>query len=116
MDSEPKKAEIDEEAIWMEMEETEKQEIDKDDPVELAEDDEKNSSREVDDEVDRLEWEYDRIRMEEMEKDIIRQAVLMGYISRSEVDSDEYDLEDDEDEDGIEIWKISRNDEGCGKE
>jgi hypothetical protein len=49
--------------------------------------------------------------MEEMEKDIYREAILKGYISGSEEDSDE-----DEEEDGIEIWKISRIDEGCGKE
>jgi hypothetical protein len=49
MDSEPKKVEIEEEAILMEMEEAERQEID--DGMELEED-ETSSSREEDDDED----------------------------------------------------------------
>jgi hypothetical protein len=124
MDSEAKKPQFDEEAIWMEMEEAEQQEIDEDDPMELEEedDDEINSSREdEDDEVHRLESEYDRLITTLKEWDLPNivarmQAEEKYDVSESEEDTDENEDEDDEDEDGIEIWKISRNDEGCGKE
>jgi hypothetical protein len=120
MDIEAKKPQFDEETIMMEMEEAERQEIDEDDHMELEEDDEINSSREdEDDEVDWLESEYDRIITELKEWDLpdivakIRAEEKLGE-SESEEDTDED--EDDEDDDGIEIWKISRRDEGCGKE
>jgi hypothetical protein len=57
MDSEPKKAEIEEEAILMEMEEAERQEIEG--YMELEED-ETNSSREDDDEDDDKDDEIER--------------------------------------------------------
>jgi hypothetical protein len=119
MDSEAKKPQFDEEAVLMEMEEAERQEID-DDHMELEEDDEINSSREdEDDEVDRLESEYDRIITELKEwdlPDIVARMRAEEKWGESESEEDTDEDEDDDDEDGIEIWKISRIDEGCGKE
>jgi hypothetical protein len=76
-----------------------------------AEEDKLNPSREDDDEVDRLEWEYDRRRMDEMEKDIIKD--FGGYVTESEEDSDEDEKEDEDDDEIREIFKA--REKGCGK-
>jgi hypothetical protein len=130
MDSEPKKPQIDEEAILMEMEEAERQEID--DRMELKED-ETNSSREEDDDDD----DEDDDKDDENEREEAKYDMLMTQIkdwdlpelvekmrakekrreSESEEDTDEDEEEDtDDDEDGIELWEISRGKEDrCGK-
>jgi hypothetical protein len=110
MDSEPKKPQIDEEAMLLEIEEAEQQEINEDDQVEQEmrkmEEEESRPSGE-DDDVDRLEWEHE---MQEMEQLDIVQSMWADYESsesESEEDSDE-DEEEDEDEYNLMVIKEVR--------
>jgi hypothetical protein len=85
MDSEEKKPQIDEEAMLMEIEEAEQQEIDEDDLVEQemreSEEEEMNPSGE-DDDIDRLEWEHE---MREMAKVDIIQSMWASDESSDEM-------------------------------
>jgi hypothetical protein len=122
MDGEPKKLQANEEAVWMEIEEAEREEMD--DRMELEEE-ETNSSREEDDddeedEIDREEAIYDRLMTEIKEWDLAqrveeRQAKEKKLESESEEDTDE-DEEEDSDEDEDEIGKIFKaREKGCGR-
>jgi hypothetical protein len=122
MDGEPKKPQLDEEAVLMEIEEAERQEID--DRMELEEE-ETNSSREEDDddeedEIDREEANYDRLMTEIKEWDLAQRVEEMRakekkLESESEEDTDE-DEEEDSDEDEDEIEKIfNAREKGCGR-
>jgi hypothetical protein len=101
MNSEPKKAEIEEEAMWMEMEEAEKQEID--DGMELEED-ETSSSREEDDDDDEDD--------EAERKDAMINLYIedLKYVDLVDTDDEEEDT-DDEDE----FRKICNTKNWCGR-
>jgi hypothetical protein len=115
MDSEPKKAEIEEEAILMEMEEAERQEIE--DGMEFEED-ETSSSREEedddkDDEAEREDALYNMFIEDLKYSDLVGREVK----ERVEVeDTDEDEEEDtDEDEDEDEFRKICNTKNWCGR-
>jgi hypothetical protein len=103
MNSKPKKAEIEEEAILMEMEEAERQEID--DGMELEED-ETSSSREEDDDDNDEDDETER-------KDaMINQFIEdLKYSDLVDTDDEEEDTDDDEDE----FRKICNTKNWCGR-
>jgi hypothetical protein len=118
MNSEPKKAEIEEEAILMEMEEAERQEID--DGMELEED-ETNSSREEDDDDDEDDDKDDEAEREDMmineyfEDLKYLDLVELGSKERAEVEDTEEDEEEDTDEDEDEFRKICNTKNWCGR-
>jgi hypothetical protein len=112
MDGEPKKPQLEEEAVLMEIEEAEREEID--DRMELEE--ETNSSREEDDEdgedeIDREEAVYDEFMTKIKEWDLAQRVEEMRakekrWESESEEDTNEDEEEDsDEDEDEDDIGK-----------
>jgi hypothetical protein len=114
MDSEPKKPQFDEEAILMEMEEAERQEIE--DCMELEEDETSSSREEDDDEDDEAEREdamYNMFIEDLKYSDLVEREVK----ERVEVeDSDEDEEEDtDEDEDEDEFRKICNTKNWCGR-
>jgi hypothetical protein len=117
MDGEPKKPQLDEEAVLMEIEEAEKEEID--DRMEMEEE-ETYSSREEDDEddeVDRQEAMYDRLMTKIKEWDLPQRVEEMRakekkWESESEEDTDEDDDDDDEDD---EFREICNTKNWCGR-
>jgi hypothetical protein len=121
MDSKPKKVEIEEEAILMEIEEAERQEID--DRMELEED-ETNSSREEDDEdddndeeVDREEAMYDMFVTKIKEWDLPQRVEEMrAKEKRCESESEEdTEGDDDDDDDDDEFREICNTKNWCGR-
>jgi hypothetical protein len=124
MDSEPKKPQFEEEAILMEIEKAERQEIE--DGMELKED-ETNSSREEDDdedddkddEIEREEAKYDMLMTQIKEWDLPELVEKMRAKekrceSESDEDTDE-DEEEDTDEDEDEFRKICNTKNWCGR-
>jgi hypothetical protein len=109
MDSEAKKAEIEEEAILMEMEEAEREEIE--DRMELEEDDDEDDDK--DDEIDREEAMYDMLMTQIKEWDLPELVKKMrAKEKRCESESEE-DTDEDEDED--EFRKICNTKNWCGR-
>jgi hypothetical protein len=105
MNSEPKKPQIDRQAM---LDEWWKETMD-----ELAAEKDKLYLGVGDDEDDRIEWENEKRRMEEEEEEMFREAKLKGYISWVDEESDEDEEEDDDDDD--EFRKICNTKNWCGR-
>jgi hypothetical protein len=109
MDSEPKKQQFDEEAMWLEIEKAEQEEMDEDEQAEQemrkVEEEEMNPSAQ-DDDIDRLEWEHDMREMELKELGLLDIVQSMWASDESNESESEEDRDEDEEEDEDDLMVI----------